>query len=137
MTIRTACRPAAAPGGAIAPVPQWTRQKRQLMNGTSMSSPCACGGLALLISALKAEGQAATPARIRRAVENTALPVAEGSSDSALTYGRGLLQVGWLVGVTVLAFVQWARAGDLSAVKLWRRGVQVACLLGAFPLLHA
>ncbi len=30
-----------------------------------MASPCACGGLALLISALKAEGQAVTPARIR------------------------------------------------------------------------
>lgn len=82
-----------APGGAIAPVPQWTQQKRQLMNGTSMASPCACGGLALLISALKAEGQAVTPARIRRAVENTCLPVKEGSPDSVLTHGRGLLQV--------------------------------------------
>lgn len=82
-----------APGGAIAPVPQWTQQRRQLMNGTSMSSPCACGGLALLISALKQDGQTVTPARIRRAVENTCMPVGDGSPDSVLTYGRGLLQV--------------------------------------------
>jgi hypothetical protein len=58
-----------------------------------MASPCACGGLALLLSALKAEGQAVTPARVRRAVENTCLPVAAGEPDALLTYGRGLLQV--------------------------------------------
>lgn len=83
-----------APGGAIAPVPQWTSQKRQLMNGTSMSSPCAAGGVALLLSAMKAEGQMVTPARVRRAIENTCRAVNAGDPASALTYGRGLLQVG-------------------------------------------
>lgn len=32
----------------------------------------------------------------RRGVENTCLPVAEGSADSVLTHGRGLLQVSGL-----------------------------------------
>lgn len=82
-----------APGGAIAPVPQWSQQRMQLMNGTSMASPCACGGLALLLSALKAEGQAITPARVRRAVENTALRLDSEDPSAVLTYGRGLLQV--------------------------------------------
>jgi tripeptidyl-peptidase-2 len=58
-----------------------------------MASPNACGGLALLVSAMLAEGQAVTPARVRRAVENTCQAVAEGDPEAVLTYGRGLLQV--------------------------------------------
>jgi tripeptidyl-peptidase-2 len=82
-----------APGGAITTVPQWTTQKKQLMNGTSMSSPCACGGLALVVSAMKATGMPVTPSLVRRAAENSAMPVDPKNHASALTYGRGLLQV--------------------------------------------
>ena len=81
-----------APGGAIAPVPQWSQQSRQLMNGTSMSSPNACGGVALLVSALKATGGRVTPARVRRALENTAKKLSDKPEDT-LAYGAGLMQV--------------------------------------------
>ena len=86
-----------APGGAITSVPQWTTQKKQLMNGTSMSSPCACGGLALLVSAMKASGMKVSPSLVRRAAENTAMPIKPDDHSSRLTYGHGLLQVkdGW------------------------------------------
>ena len=79
-----------APGGAIAPVPNWSLQRNAQMNGTSMASPNACGNIALLLSGLKAEGVSYTPHRVRRALENTAAPV-PGAEVFAL--GRGLVQI--------------------------------------------
>ncbi|MEO1535593.1 MAG: S8 family serine peptidase, partial [Planctomycetota bacterium] len=79
-----------APGGAISPVPSWTLNKHQLMNGTSMSSPNACGGIALILSKLKQEGIATHPAAIKRAVTETAMPL---PGQSPWANGAGMLQV--------------------------------------------
>ncbi|KAL9662725.1 hypothetical protein QQ045_027559 [Rhodiola kirilowii] len=81
-----------APGGAIAPVPTWTLQRRMLMNGTSMSSPSACGGIALLLSAMKAEGILISPYGVRKAIENTSTPIGDQPADK-LSTGEGLMQV--------------------------------------------
>ncbi|XP_045813598.1 tripeptidyl-peptidase 2-like isoform X2 [Trifolium pratense] len=81
-----------APGGAIAPVPTWTLQRRMLMNGTSMSSPSACGGIALLLSAMKAEGIPVSPYSVRKALENTTVPIGDSPEDK-LSTGQGLMQV--------------------------------------------
>ncbi|CAN1154555.1 Tripeptidyl-peptidase 2 [Linum perenne] len=83
---------ASAPGGVVAPVPTWTLQNRMLMNGTSMACPSACGGTALLISAMKAEGITVSPYTIRKALENTCLPIGQCLADK-LTSGQGLMQV--------------------------------------------
>ncbi|KAL0687850.1 hypothetical protein Bca4012_087527 [Brassica carinata] len=81
-----------AAGGAVAPVPTWTLQRRMLMNGTSMSSPSACGAIALLLSAMKAEGIPVSPYSVRRALENTSTPVGDLPEDK-LSTGQGLMQV--------------------------------------------
>lgn len=79
-----------APGGAITSVSNWTLQKSMLMNGTSMASPHACGCIALLLSACKAEGIPISPPRIQRAVENSAKVM---PNLSCLQQGWGMLQV--------------------------------------------
>ena len=79
-----------APGGAVAPVPAWTRNLKMQMNGTSMASPNACGAIALLLSAAKSHRLQYTPARVRRALENTARPL---QNSTLFSQGRGLIQV--------------------------------------------
>ncbi len=78
-----------APGAAISPVPNHELQRNAMMNGTSMAAPNACGNIALLLSGLKAQQVGWSPARVRRALENTAVAV-EGIEVFAL--GRGLIQ---------------------------------------------
>ncbi|AQK73345.1 Tripeptidyl-peptidase 2 [Zea mays] len=63
-----------------------------LMNGTSMSSPSACGGVALLVSGMKAEGIPLSPYSVRKAIENTAASISNAPEEK-LTTGNGLLQV--------------------------------------------
>lgn len=64
-----------APGAAITSVPTYVLSRSQLMNGTSMSSPSACGGICLILSALKAQKIKYTPPRIYKAIENASKDV--------------------------------------------------------------
>jgi tripeptidyl-peptidase-2 len=60
------------------------------MTGTSMSSPNACGGLSVLLSALKAEGRKYSVDLIKRAIAVTGREI---PNSSPLTHGHGMLQV--------------------------------------------
>ncbi|KAI8884711.1 hypothetical protein K501DRAFT_247452 [Backusella circina FSU 941] len=75
-----------APGSAITSIPVYVLNKLDLKNGTSMSSPNACGCIALLVSALKAEKIDYTPYRLKNAVVQTGASV-----DDPL--GVGFIQV--------------------------------------------
>lgn len=80
-------------GAAVSMVPQWEQTKRERQDGTSMATPNACGGIALLISGLKDINASITPRRLGRAIENTCEPVGDGGAESILAQGRGLVQV--------------------------------------------
>lgn len=79
-----------APGGAVAPVSRWSLSPGMLMNGTSMSSPNCCGGIALILSGLKQDDIAYTPESVKLAVKNSARKLEHGS---VFANGRGLIQV--------------------------------------------
>ncbi|KAF9580814.1 tripeptidyl-peptidase II Tpp2, partial [Lunasporangiospora selenospora] len=75
-----------APGAAITSIPEYELSKFQRMNGTSMSSPNACGCISLILSGLKAEKKAYTPYRVHRALVNA-------SKDIHDQFHVGFLQV--------------------------------------------
>ncbi|QOC93650.1 S8 family serine peptidase [Micromonospora craniellae] len=86
----------AAPGSAISATPVWQAGSPVpeagytlppgygMFNGTSMASPQAAGGAALLLSAAKATDKGVTPAALRRAIYSSAKPIADTP-----TFGQG------------------------------------------------
>ncbi|MET0422870.1 MAG: S8 family serine peptidase, partial [Actinoplanes sp.] len=92
----------AAPGSAISATPTWEPVAGlttvgytlpigySMQNGTSMASPQAAGGAALLLSAAKANDLGVTPASLRRALFTTADPIAD---EQVHAQGYGQLNV--------------------------------------------
>ncbi|SCL27678.1 Subtilase family protein [Micromonospora nigra] len=86
----------AAPGSAISTTLTWQPGSPvaeagytlppgySMFNGTSMASPQAAGGAALLLSAAKATDRGITPAALRRAIYSSAKPIKD-----VPTYGQG------------------------------------------------
>ena len=79
-----------APGAAFSPVPRYTLQRSHQMNGTSMSSPNACGCIALLISNLLGEKREYQAHHIKRAITASAKPLPDAAPFAA---GAGMLDV--------------------------------------------
>lgn len=79
-----------APGCAITSVPEFTLNKQQLMNGTSMAAPHVAGAVALLISGLLKCGISYSPYSIKRALWNSATKL---SYVDPFAQGNGLLNV--------------------------------------------
>jgi len=98
-----------APGGAIASVSEWTLNQKGLKNGTSMASPNACGGVALIVSGLLQQNIKYSPARVKRAIESTARSI---ENLDRFTQGNGLLQVS-------TAFEHIVRESIDSNPELW------------------
>jgi tripeptidyl-peptidase-2 len=66
-----------APGAAITSIPRYCLQATMMANGTSMSSPNACGAIALLLSGMKKEKIPITAARVYKAVRATGKDVGD------------------------------------------------------------
>ncbi len=91
-----------APGSAISTINTWLVEPGiaeagytlpigyAMANGTSMSSPQAAGGAALLLSAAKATDLDVTPAQLRRALYTAAEPI---ENTSVTGQGNGLMDV--------------------------------------------
>ncbi|KAK0406354.1 hypothetical protein QR680_018523 [Steinernema hermaphroditum] len=106
-----------APGAAITGIPVSCLSATQLMNGTSMSSPNATGSTACLLSAMKQNGIAISPYRIRTALENTATMLTEETGNH-FVMGYGLVQIesafNYLSGDNVVCGL----AEDLTGFKI-------------------
>ncbi len=79
-----------SPGAALSTLPTWTLTRNENWNGTSMAAPQGAGCLALLISGCMQENIPISPARMKRALRASAVPL---QGVSWVEQGAGLIQV--------------------------------------------